>query len=142
MTDKTTGKLNELLRGELSAIETYLQAINGVESNNVHVLKQIKEEHINSANMLRQHIHQLGGEPDQGSGVWGAFAKAVEGTATALGSKAALQALKYGEETGIKSYENALKETLPMECQQMIESRLLPQTRNHVELLERMITTV
>ena len=142
MKDKTTGKLNELLRGELSAIETYLQAINGSDTKSVHFLTQIKDEHVNSANMIREHIHQMGGEPDQGSGVWGAFAKAVEGTATAVGSKLALQALKYGEETGVKSYESALKQTLPMECQQMIESQLLPQTRNHVELLERIISTV
>src|SRR5438552_1713506 len=88
--------MNRLLRGELSATETYQQALAalGDEQNGASDLRQLHADHRAAANDLRQHVHQLGGKPDQGSGAWGAFAKAVEGTAKLFGNKSALKALK------------------------------------------------
>ena len=74
--------LKKLHRGEISAVETYQQALDKVEKEPFHAqLKQIHDEHRTTANELRQHIRDLGVEPDQGSEVWGTFAKAVEGVA-------------------------------------------------------------
>src|SRR5262245_53559837 len=90
--------LNSLLRGELSATETYQQALAKVGNDpKAAELRRIHEEHRDAANTLRQHIHAHGGKPDQGSGTWGKFAKAVEGTAKLFGQTAALKALKEGE---------------------------------------------
>jgi len=86
------------------------------------------------------NMHKFGGKPDQDSGAWGYFAKAVEGTATFLGNKAALQALKQGEQTGLSSYENALRnQDLPEECRSLIQSKMLAQTRAHVATLDRLL---
>jgi len=130
--------LNSLLRGELAATETYQQAMEKVGNDaGAASLRQIHSEHREAANALRQHVRSFGGKPDQDSGAWGAFAKAVEGTATVFGNAAALKALKEGEEHGVNSYENALEdEDLPLECQQLISRTLLPQTRQHIATLD------
>src|SRR5258708_4377043 len=109
-TAKTVEALNSLLRGELAATETYQQALTKVSDEpGAHELRRIHVEHREAANTLRQHVHQHSGKPDQGSGAWGTFAKAIEGVAKLFGSTSALKALKEGEEQGIKSYEKALE---------------------------------
>jgi len=141
MAQKTTDTLNELLRGELSAIETYQQALAKLgKTKGADELRRLHAEHREAANTLRQHVHQHGGQPDQGSGAWGAFAKAVEGTARLFGDDAALKALKEGEEHGIKEFEKALKDKgLPADCTTLIASSLLPQAREHIPVLDRLM---
>lgn len=57
-----------------------------------------------------------------------------------FGNTAALKALKEGEEHGVKSYEDALADDdLPAECKELIRIRLLPQTRAHVAVLDRLM---
>lgn len=137
--DERTDPLNSLLRGELSAVETYNQALQKVGNEpGAGELRRICDEHRDAANTLRQHVRQRGAQPEHGSGAWGTFAKAVEGTAKVFGNSAAIKALKEGEEHGIKEYEDALKNRkLDPECRQLISARLLPQTRNHIPALDR-----
>jgi uncharacterized protein (TIGR02284 family) len=140
-TDKGIACLNSLLRGELSATETYQQALAKIGNDKgAEELRRIHVEHREAANTLRQHVHQHGAKPDQGSGAWGAFAKAVEGVAKLFGNTAALKALKEGEEHGIKEYEAALKdENLSADCKNLISTQLLPQTRAHIPVLDRLM---
>jgi uncharacterized protein (TIGR02284 family) len=140
MPDNATDLLNSLLRGELAATETYQQALPKLQGTPVYEdLRHIHKEHREAANTLRQHVHKVEGKPDQGSGAWGAFAKAVEGTAKVFGVDAALKALKEGEEHGIKEYEEALNDGLPPACRNLIETTLLPQTRAHMTALDRLM---
>jgi uncharacterized protein (TIGR02284 family) len=140
-TENTTSTLNSLLRGEIAATETYQQALAKVGNEpGAADLRRIHVEHREAANTLRQHVHQFGGKPDQGSGAWGAFAKAVEGAAKLFGNAAALKALKEGEEHGLNSYQDALEdEDLPAECRTLISGTLLPQTQAHIAALDRII---
>ena len=140
-TQEHTDCLNELLRGELAATETYQQALAKVGEDPAGAeLRQIHKEHREAANTLRQHVHHVGGQPDQGSGAWGAFAKTVEGAATLFGDMSALKALKEGEEHGVKSYEDAMQDaSLPAECKTLIRSKLLPQTREHIRVLDQLM---
>ena len=140
MADNAPDLLNSLLRGELAATETYQQALPKLEGTpGYEELRHIHKEHREAANTLRQHVHKVEGRPDQGSGAWGAFAKAVEGTAKAFGVDAALKALKEEEEHGIKEYEEGLNNGLPPECRNLIETTLLPQTRTHISTLDRLM---
>jgi uncharacterized protein (TIGR02284 family) len=140
-TEKGIRCLNSLLRGELSATETYQQALAKVgDKPGAAELRRLHDEHRDAANTLREHVRDQGGEPDHGSGAWGAFAKTVEGAAKLFGKTAAMKALKEGEEQGISDYEKALKdENLPAECKSLISTRLLPQTRAHVPVLDRLM---
>ncbi len=141
-TEKGIAVLNSLLRGELAATETYQQAMAKVQSEpGVAELSQIHVEHREAANTIRQHIHEAGGQPGKGSGAWGTFAKTIEGAAKLFGNKAALKALKEGEEVGIKDYEKALTDdNLPAECKTLIRTKLLPQTQAHIPVLDRLMT--
>jgi uncharacterized protein (TIGR02284 family) len=143
-TTTTIDTLNSLLRGELSATETYQQALAKVgDEPGAEEVRRIHREHRETANAIRQHIHEHGGKPDQGSGAWGAFAKFVEGTAKIFGDKAALKALKEGEERGLKDYENALEdEDLPADCAALIRSRFIPQTREHIATIDRLMDVI
>ena len=87
-TDHGIDCLNSLLRGELAATETYQQAI-AIMDGTSHAggLRRLHVEHREAANMLRQHVRQCGGKPDQCSGAWGAWAKLLEGTAVLLGTR-------------------------------------------------------
>src|SRR5947208_11833328 len=96
-TDRTVDTLNSLLRGELAATETYQQALAKVgDEAGATELRRIHADHRSAANTLRQHVHKMGGKPDQKSGAWGALAKTAEGAGKLLGQAAAIKVLKEG----------------------------------------------
>jgi len=136
--------LNSLLRGELSATETYQQGLEKVgDEPGVEDVRRIHREHRAAANELRKLVHAHGGQPDQDSGAWGMFAKTVEGSAKLFGNKAALKALKEGEEHGVKLYEDALEDgELPGDVASYVRGTLLPQTREHIGVLDRLLESV
>lgn len=142
-TEQCIDACNSLLRGEISAIETYTQAIDKFRGESeVATLAEIRREHIDSANRLRHNVREMGGEPTTDSGAWGTWAKAVEGTAKLMGETAAIKALLEGEEHGQKDYESALKsdEVLPG-CKDMIRSELLPRQVSHIATLRTLMKT-
>lgn len=132
--------LNGLLRGEMSAIETYRQALEkaGTEPG-AQDLHRFAKDHRDAADQLWHHIEQHGGKPSEGSGAWGSWAKAVEGTAKLFGNAAALKALKEGEEHGLKDYQSALENKgMAPECLALIRN-LLAKQREHIAGLDRLI---
>ncbi len=131
---------NSLLRGELSAIETYNQALEKFDTEIEQTsLRTLRNDHENSASLLRGHIIDIGAEPSAESGAWGSFAQAVEGTAKLLGESPALAALKQGEEHGIDEYEEALRNPDVMEeIKAVIRQQLLPPLSEHVAALDRL----
>ena len=81
----------------------------------------------------------MGGEPSKSSGVWGSFAKLVEGTAKMLGETTAIATLKVGEERGQTEYEEALLDGhVHVECKQLIRGKLLPRQASHIKSLEQL----
>lgn len=129
---------NKLLRGELSAIETYHQALEKFSGTaEAPLLSQILDDHQKNADALRDHLSEMGGTPEQESGAWGTFAKAIEGVAKMLGDSSAIAALRQGEEIGITDYENALNDKDVMdEMKTTIRGTLLPRLQRHVATLE------
>lgn len=124
--------LNSFLRGEISAVETYRQAIEKLDSNSLRQqLRECQRSHQMRVEALQQWIRQLGGTPSEGSGVWGAFAKLVEGGAKIFGVKSAVAALEEGEDHGRNDYRRDLK-LLDSESRRFIENQILPeQERTH-----------
>jgi uncharacterized protein (TIGR02284 family) len=132
---KSVEQLNSFLRGEISAEETYRQALQKVKDTSTRgQLEQCAQSHHRSAELLKERIIQLGGKPSEGSGAWGAFAKIVEAGSTAFGEKAAVAALEEGEDHGLKDYQRDLSD-LDSESRTLIENTLLPaQQRTHSTL--------
>lgn len=137
-------KLNTLLRDEISAVETYQQALDKLRSEpeiaETAQISSICEDHRDSANKLREQIIRNGGKPTEDSGAWGTWSKMVMGGAKLLGDKAALTALRQGEENGMQDYQEALQETdLPADVRNLIQTTLLPRQQQHLNVLNRLI---
>lgn len=139
--EQSVEQLNRLLRGELSAIETYEQALQKVKDvSATDTLRRIAEDHRTAADLLRQHVSLFGGTPDHDSGAWGVWARTVEGAAAILGDTVALKALKEGEEHGLKEYQDvASDENLAFQCRNLINSDLMTRQRQHIGSLNRMM---
>ena len=136
--------LNSLLRGEVAAVETYDQVIAKFDGQPQAVeLQRIRDEHDESAAVLRERVRHFGGDPAEGSGLWGKVTAAITGTAKVFGPAAALGTLKQGEEYGIGQYENALTDPeIDTEDKELIRNRLLPRCRGHVAALDRLVEAV
>ena len=132
MATQPVDQLNSFLRGEISAVETYRQALNKVNDTRTRSqLEQCHLSHQQRVDMLKMRITELGGNPAEGSGAWGAFAKAAEGSAAALGEKAAIDVLEEGEDHGLKDYQQHLSD-LDAASRMFVEQELLPaQLRTH-----------
>jgi uncharacterized protein (TIGR02284 family) len=142
--DQTIDQLNSLLRGEISAVETYNQAIEKVDdehASDATALRAIAQEHGEDAQALREAIEQLGGEADDSSGPWGTWAKTVQGVAKLFGDASALKALKEGEEHGLKDYREALDD-VDEASRTLITVRLIPNQQRHIATLDGMIAKI
>ena len=146
-TGEAVRQLNSLLRGEISAAETYRMAIDKVADGggaglaNAGLLREIQEEHGRAAQGLRDRIRELGGEASDSSGAWGAWAKTVQGTMNLFGDASALKSLKEGEEHGLKDYQEAVDD-VDATTAQLISNQLIPAQQRHINLLDQLIGSV
>jgi hypothetical protein len=133
-------QLNALLRGEISAAETYRMAIDRAAGSDspahLKLLGEIQEEHGRAAQQVRDRIRELGGQATESSGAWGAWAKTVQATMSLFGDASSLKALKEGEEHGLHDYNNALGSVDPA-SRELIQNQLIPQQQRHVDLLDQ-----
>ena len=105
-TTELANDLNDLLKGEISACETYKQALEKITTPSIReVLQKNHECHAGRVEVLKKEVMKSGGEPSQGSGIWGSFAKLMEGGATMLGDKSAVSVLEEGEDKGLADYK-------------------------------------
>lgn len=126
--------LNSLLRGELSAVETYSQAIAKTRRDGkgaIACLDENRRDHATRASQLTARIRGMGGEPATGSGAWGAFARLVQGGAGLFGRDSAIAALEEGEDQGLSDYRKALDD-VDADTASFLRDELLPgQQRSH-----------
>jgi hypothetical protein len=133
--------LDSLLRGEIAAAETYQQALEVVDDGDgASLLRMIQRDHGDAIRYLYDRISSEGKHPSVQSGIWGFFARAVEGTAATLGMAPALTALRQGEEQGLSDYESALRRGgLPTDCRRHFAGILIPQQHRHIAILTRLL---
>jgi uncharacterized protein (TIGR02284 family) len=134
-TKSSIEQLNRLLRGEMSAVETYRMALDKLDRTSTardELLVNLKS-HQDRVMSLQDAIVALGGTPVTSSGPWGTFAKMVEGTAKVLGDKAAIAALEEGEDHGLEEYKEDIDELDP-ECRRIVKQMLPQQQQTHDRL--------
>jgi bacterioferritin (cytochrome b1) len=140
-------QLNSFLRGEISAAETYRMAIDKVTdadrstAANMGLLREIQEEHGRAAQAIRDRIRELGGEPSDSSGAWGAWAKTVQGTASLFGDASSLKALKEGEEHGLKDYSEGVDD-IDSTSADLVQNQLIPAQQRHINLLDQLLSSL
>ena len=132
MANDTIDTLNSFLRGEISAVETYRQALDKLRDKpEAGALTDCLRSHEQRVSLLSSEIESRGGEPAQGSGPWGAFAKLMEGGAKLFGEKAAIAALEEGEDHGRDDYKRDAPKLEPA-ARAFVQQQLIPeQLRTH-----------
>jgi uncharacterized protein DUF2383 len=134
--------LNSFLRGEISAVETYRQAIGRISDDRLRSqLEDCQRDHEQRVTAIRERIEKLGGEPAEGSGPWGVFAKLVQGGADVLGEKAAIQALEEGEDHGLADYQRDAAQ-VHGEARRFVRMELLPAQKRTHERMSRLKRTL
>ena len=139
-----TELIKELHRGETAAIESYEKARAHFDEKEVsHGLNQLQLEHRAAHAALEREIEIRRGCPDEFSGLWGLFARTVEGAATVVSDRLALSVLREGEEYGLGLYTYALsKPELEGATRALIKETLIPQQRIHIASLVKLESTV
>lgn len=124
--------LNSFLKNELSAIETYSQVIDKSKNPDLtNSLTNLQMSHRKRADLLRQKIQALGGQPADSSGMWGSVSKLLQGTSNLFGEKTAISTLEEGEDRGRDEYQRDVSKLSP-ECQRFIQDEIMPeQLRSH-----------
>lgn len=136
--------LNELLRGEVSAVETYSQALEKLKDEpGAEKLRQALRDHEEAVSDIHEEIVAKGGVPSKDSGAWGVWAKTVTGSAKLLGDKAALKALKEGEEHGVKEYKEILaKDGVSPDFKKKVKEELLPKQQEHIAAIDSIMESI
>lgn len=128
--DQRISKLNSFLRGEISAVETYSQAISHLGGDSSGTLRENLDCHSRRVAFLRDKIVESGGLPDETSGAWGSFAKLIERGAAIVGKQPVYNALEEGEDHGLKMYQEQSNDDEVIS--DIIDTHLLPaQERTH-----------
>ena len=139
--------IEKLLKDELSATETYQQALEKFQMPGgqfvANSLMPIFGAHKAAASSLEAQIVKLGGTPHKSTGAWGSWAKILLEGATLIGKQTAIKVLLEGEKSGEGDYEDALKDTtLSSELRTLIQTKLLPAQQAHVRSLDRLLDAI
>lgn len=130
-----TGALNTLFHVELTAVESYDRALPAFEECPAGAeLRRLRDAHAEAVVLLRERVVLCGGVSTEEPGAWPGLA------AKALGPATVLRALHEGEQHSMSEYEAALTDgELDPETATLVRSRLLPQCREHVLHLDRLM---
>ncbi|MGH8588852.1 MAG: DUF2383 domain-containing protein [Gammaproteobacteria bacterium] len=136
---------DKLLKRECSAVETYQQAlrIERQESGrNAEFLElaTILSDHQQAVSQLEARVQQ----PEQSAkgcfGGWATWSKVVMGAANIFGDRVVLRALKAGEESGAKRYQEVLEATaVPAELKPLFLD-LLAKQEAHIRTLDGLMS--
>ena len=129
------------MRSELSAIETFRQALDRDRkefgaSTEFQRLSEILRDHEDAALRLREAVRRVGGEPSSDSGAWGTWSKIVMGAAKLFGDRSAFKALKEGEESGFDEYDRFQRECRPSADLFDLVSELMGRQQRHIRELD------
>lgn len=140
---ETIRQLNALLRGEISATETYRNILDMEASKrslqNIEILQEIQVDHGRACQSLRDRIKEMGGQPAESSGAWGVWAQIVQGTMSLFDATAGgIRALREGEEHGLKEYQDAVDDVDPS-SRQLIRNQLIPAQEKHIRSMNQLL---
>lgn len=129
--------LNKFLKNELSAVETYTQCIEKADDARIVTgLTDLQNSHQRRVAMIRQKVRELGGQPEDSSGMWGSVAKITEGGARLFGDNSAISALEEGEDRGRDEYLEKCDELSP-EVRTFVNMELIPEQQHTHDMLNR-----
>lgn len=130
--------LNELLKGELMAMEIYQETEDMQGDEQVMgMLQQFAEDHQEHARLLAERIRELGGSPVTGTGMAGTMAGMSSKINALRGPSHLLKQVYDGEDKGVHAYEDRIDELDPQS--QKLVSEIMSTDHDHLKLFkERM----
>jgi uncharacterized protein (TIGR02284 family) len=142
-TSQEPTQLDDLIRGEMAAMEAYDVALKDVkDKNQKSKLQKIRNEHEKNISILSKFVASKTEllEDTSDSGPWGEFAKAWTKTRSFVDNEGALKALRQGEEHGVKEYKEALEDkSINAQLKDTIRKQMLPNQEKHIETLKTLI---
>jgi uncharacterized protein (TIGR02284 family) len=139
MNSEAVEDLNALLKGELSAVETYNQALPKVENKEIaSLLSDCLASHEKRVGQLTDAIKGFGGTPEADSGVWGSWAKVLSGGASVFGDDATLAALEQEEDAQSSDYEWRLVR-MHGDHRNLVKEELLPEQQRYRSMLSQLL---
>jgi len=138
--------IDKLFKREWSAVETYQQVLHKAReelarSAEFQELATILSDHQQAASQLEARIQQ----PERRVahfGGWGTWSKVVMGAASIFGDRVVLRALKAGEESGFKRYQEVLEATAAMPAEELrpLFLDLLAKQQAHIRTLDGLMS--
>ncbi|CAN5760757.1 hypothetical protein BH20PSE1_BH20PSE1_04320 [soil metagenome] len=136
---------DKLLKRECSAVETYQQALRNERQESgrnaeFQELITILRDHQQAASRLEAQIQQPERRSAQNFGGWGTWSKIIMGAANIFGDRMVLRALKAGEESGFKRYQEVLQTpAIPEELKPLFLDMLAKQ-QAHIRILDGLMS--
>jgi hypothetical protein len=137
---------DKLLKREWSAVETYRQVLHKAREElarnaEFQELAAILKDHQQAASQLAAQIQQPERKAAHDFGGWGTWSKVVMGAANIFGDRVVLRALKAGEESGFKRYQEVLEATtaMPAELKPLFLDQLAKQ-QAHMRTLDGLMS--
>ncbi|NLM26334.1 MAG: DUF2383 domain-containing protein [Firmicutes bacterium] len=136
----TIDTLNELLKGELMAMNIYAETddLQG-DQQVMEMLSQFAQEHQEHARLLAQRIRELGGTPIERAGMAGAMATITSKFNALRGPAYLLEQLYSGEDKGVHSYEDRIDELDPVS--QALVRQIMEDDHQHLKLFKERMET-
>ncbi len=130
--------VDELIRGEISAVESFDTVINKIKDvSELTKLSELRLDHQRAVENLKKFAAGEVEGNTETSGPWGTFTTAFAGGASFFGDKAAINALKVGEQHGLNEYREALNDDgIRPEVKALIRSELIPNQERHLAVIE------
>jgi glutaredoxin-related protein len=134
-------QVDDLIRGEMSAVKSYNQILSDITDQQEKVkLEKIKADHEMAVAKLKSYATKDVREDTRTAGAWGTFAQAWTGGAKLMGNKVALKALTQGEKHGINEYKEALKDkNVNPELKELIRTQFIPKQEEHLKTINSLL---
>lgn len=141
MNKESNKKMQEAIRGQRAAVETYKQVMQKVgDDANFDSLREVSSDHIRATQYLVNEAKEAGAEIPEDSGAWGAWAKFSTGVAKTFGDTASLKMLREGEIYGKKMFQDIAEDddVHPM-LREKARNYFIPLQTRHIECIDRLI---
>ncbi len=133
-------QVDELIRGEMSAVKSIDAILSRIKDETEKgQLSAIRQDHVQAVDKLKSFAGaEFRESAPKTPGPWGAFAAAFTSGASFFGDKAALRALKVGEQHGLSEYQEAMKDvSMDSKLREVIQKDLLPIQEQHLRTIDR-----
>lgn len=138
--NKMIDQLNHLLKVDHDAINSYEEAINGIDIEHVRSkLREFQSDHRMHVDKLTQAIRQMGGTPHDKSSIKGFFQKSMTAISARMGNEGAIRAMEANEKLVNGVYAKAAKEPWPPDLLNLVQHNFDDEKR-HLSFLQQCIT--